>query len=169
MVGTRDGALQSVPTFVRHRPLTFAALRFALRAHGADWREGDGAQFILHPLEVASLLHSFATASFDCSDEVTAAAVLHDTLEATGAASEEIELRFGAGVEHLVCCLTEDADINDAQQRKAGLRDQVAGCDCDAKMIYAADKLSKVREMRIRLSGEPTYAADPAGQRKLKH
>jgi hypothetical protein len=70
--------LDGVPTFVRRRPLTFAALRFALRAHGDDWREADGAPFILHPLEVASLLHSF-----DCSDEVTAAAVLHDTLETT--------------------------------------------------------------------------------------
>lgn len=164
MVSIRDGALQSVPTFVRRRPLTLAALRFALRVHGDDWREGDGAPFILHPLEVASLLHSF-----DCSDEVTAAAVLHDTLEATGAASEEIELRFGAAVEHLVCCLTEDAGIDDAQQRKAALRDQVAGCDCDAKTIYAADKLSKVRELRIRLRGEPTFAAGHDGQRKLTH
>jgi len=77
-----------MPTFLRHRPVTSAALGFALRAHGDDRREADGAPFILHPLEVASLL-----SSCDCSDEITAAAVLHDTLEATGATSEEIELR----------------------------------------------------------------------------
>jgi len=50
--------LDGVPTFVQRRPLTCAALRFALRAHGDDWREADGAPFILHPLEVASPLHS---------------------------------------------------------------------------------------------------------------
>ena len=164
MGGTRAGALDGVPTFVRRRPLTFAALRFALRAHGDDWREADGAPFILHPLEVASLLHSF-----DCSDEVTAAAVLHDTLETTNTTRAEIERCFGATVEHLVCCLTEDAAIEDVQQRKSALREQVAGCDCEARTIYAADKLSKVRELRIRLHGEPAFAATPDGQRKLTH
>ncbi len=164
MGSVREGALQGVPTFVRRRPLTFAALRFALRVHGDHRREADGAPFILHPLEVASLLSSCG-----CSDEVSAAAILHDTLEATGATSDEIELRFGAPVEHLVCCLTEDDRIDDAQRRKSALREQVAACDCEAKKIYAADKLSKVRELRIRLVGDPTFAASDEGRRKLAH
>lgn len=164
MASIRHGATGGVPTFVRHRPLTLAALRFALRAHGGDRREADGAPFILHPLEVASLVSSCG-----CGDEVSAAAILHDTLEATGATSEEIELRFGAAVGHLVSCLTEDDRIDDARQRKSALRDQVAACDCAAKTIYAADKLSKVRELRIRLLGDPAFAAKPEGQRKLTH
>lgn len=77
-------------------------MRLALRAHGDHRRETDGAPFILHPLEVASLLSSCG-----CSDEVSAAAILHDTLEATGATSDEIELRFGARVGHLVSCTPE--------------------------------------------------------------
>lgn len=164
MAEIRDGALQSMPTFVRCRPLTSAALRFALHAHRDDWREGDGAPFILHPLEVASLLHAC-----DCSDEVTAAAVLHDTLEATDATRAEIEMRFGAAVEHLVSCLTEDAAIDDVNERKAALRDQVERCNCDAQTIYVADKLSKVRELRIRLRAAPEFAAEPDGQRALTH
>jgi len=95
--------------------------------------------------------------------------VLHDTLEATGTTRPELELRFGATVEHLVCCLTEDSGIEDAQQRKSALRDQVGACDCEANTIYAADKLSKVRELRIRLHGEPALAATADGQRKLTH
>ena len=95
--------------------------------------------------------------------------MLHDTLEATGTTRPELELRFGATVEHLVCCLTEDSGIEDAQQRKSALRDQVGACDCEANTIYAADKLSKVRELRIRLHGEPALAATADGQRKLTH
>lgn len=164
MGNVRARAWEGIPTFVRRRPLTLAALRFALRVHGDDWREADGAPFILHPLEVASLLHAHA-----CSDEVTAAGLLHDTLENTSATPEEIELRFGARVEHLVSCLTEDPGIHDVHERKSALRDQVATCDGDAKMIYAADKLSKVRELRLRLGAEPAFTATPEGQRKLTH
>lgn len=36
-------------------------------------------------------------------------------------------------------------------------------------MIYAADKLSKVRELRIRLHAQPAFAGDLGGERKLDH
>jgi (p)ppGpp synthase/HD superfamily hydrolase len=88
----------SVPTFVRERPLTLAALAFASRAHDGDARESDGAPFILHPLEVASLL-----SSCDCRDEVTAAAILHDTLEDTAATGEQIEELFGSAIARSWC------------------------------------------------------------------
>ena len=48
-------AADSLPTFVQDRPLTLAALAFAARAHDGATRDADGAPFILHPLEVASL------------------------------------------------------------------------------------------------------------------
>ena len=35
--------------------------------------------------------------------------------------------------------------------------------------IYAADKLSKIRELRIRLHAEPTFVSDAEGQSKLDH
>ncbi|HEV2777671.1 MAG TPA: HD domain-containing protein, partial [Solirubrobacteraceae bacterium] len=65
--------------------MTLAALAFALRAHDGDTRDADGAPFILHPLEVASLLSSCG-----CRDELTAAAVLHDTLEDTEATGDQL-------------------------------------------------------------------------------
>jgi (p)ppGpp synthase/HD superfamily hydrolase len=164
MAGILGVTADRVPTFVRDRPLTFAALSFASRAHGRDRREADGAPFILHPLEVASLL-----SACDCRDEVTAAAVLHDTLEATDATGAEIELRFGAAIARLVCCVTEDDRIEDAEERKSALREQVAACDCEAPLIFAADKLSKVRELRIRLHAEPALAGRREGQGKLEH
>lgn len=154
----------SLPTFVQDRPLTRAALAFASRAHDGDTRDGDGAPFILHPLEVASLL-----SSCDCRDEVTAAAVLHDTLEDTEATTDQLRARFGSDVARLVRCLTEDDRIADERERKSALRGQVATADGDVAKIYAADKLSKVRELRIRLHAEPDFAARAVGRRKLDH
>lgn len=159
-----DVAAGVMPTFVRERPLTRAALAFAARAHGGDRRTADGAPFILHPLEVAALLSSCG-----CRDEVTAAAMLHDTLEETAATGQQIEAEFGGEVAHLVRCLTEDDSIDDHGERKSALRGQVAECDCDVATIYAADKLSKIRELRIRLHTEPAFVAHPEGRSKLDH
>ena len=44
-------------TFTRHLPLTQAALEFARERHGGQYRMADRAPFVLHPLEVASLLN----------------------------------------------------------------------------------------------------------------
>lgn len=159
-----DIAEHRLPTFARDRPLTRAALAFAARAHRDDHREADGAPFILHPLEVASLL-----SSCECSDEVTAAGILHDTLEDTAATGEQIRARFGSRVAELVRCLTEDVAIDDRRHRKSALRRQVAGCRREAALIYAADKLSKARELRIRLLAEPAFTAASEGRAKLDH
>jgi (p)ppGpp synthase/HD superfamily hydrolase len=166
MVRSPDVVAGRVPTFLRDRPVTRAAFAFAARVHGGDRRDADGAPFILHPLEVAALLSSCG-----CRDEVTAAAMLHDTLEDTEATGEQIEAEFGSEVAHLVRCLTEDGRIGDHRERKSALRDQVADCDCDceAAKIYAADKLSKVRELRIRLRAEPAFAIQPERRAKLDH
>ncbi len=159
------GTMGNMPTFVQDRPLTLAALAFASRAHEGDTRDGDGAPFILHPLEVASLLSSCG-----CRDEVTAAAILHDTLEDTEATADQLRERFGGDVARLVGYLTEDDRIEDVCRRKSALRGQVEDADDDeAAKIYAADKLSKIRELRIRLHAEPSFARQADGQRKLDH
>jgi (p)ppGpp synthase/HD superfamily hydrolase len=117
MMVRQEGAL-GAPTFVQDRPLTLEALRFATRAHAGATRDGDGAPFILHPLEVSSLL-----SSCDCPDPVTAAAILHDTLENTAATADEISARFGREVARFVRCLTENERIADEAERKSALRD----------------------------------------------
>ncbi|MEA2222637.1 MAG: hypothetical protein QOH83_1013, partial [Solirubrobacteraceae bacterium] len=128
MVRSPDVVAGRVPTFLRDRPVTRAAFAFAARVHSADRRDADGAPFILHPLEVAALLSSCG-----CRDEVTAAAMLHDTLEDTVATGQQIEAEFGSEVAHLVRRLTEDGRIEDHRERKSALRGQVADCDCDCE------------------------------------
>jgi hypothetical protein len=139
-VADRSSTLDLDPGF----PKTHAAVQYAQRSHKGQRRKVDGEPFILHPLEVASLLYQAGA-----SDEVVAAGVLHDTIEKTGTSASDLSRRFGAKVTALVCAVSEDERISGYAHRKAALRDQVSKAGREALMVFAADKVSKVRELRL--------------------
>ncbi len=128
--------------------------------HADQRREVDQAPFVLHPLEVASLL-----SGRDFDDEVITAGVLHDIVESSSVSLDDIDRRFGTRVARLVAAVTENDSIEDYEQRKAALREQVAGAGHDAWAIYAADKVAKVRELRARATHVPRVLQG----RKLAH
>jgi (p)ppGpp synthase/HD superfamily hydrolase len=107
----------------------------------------DRAPFILHPLEVASLLDRS-----HYPDHVVAAAVLHDVLEDTDTRRSELEERFGSAVSDLVAVVSDDPSIADEDARKDDVREHVRRADGYAPVVYAADKISKVRELRSLLA-----------------
>jgi hypothetical protein len=123
-------------------PQTVAAVAYAEHKHAGQCR-ADGTPFILHPLEVASLLYYTGA-----SDRVIAAGVLHDVVEKAGGTAGELSDRFGPAVAGLVLAVTDDERIAGYADRKAALRRQVAGAGAGALSIFAADKLSKLRELR---------------------
>ena len=125
-------------------PKTRAALAYAERRHAGQRRKADGAPFIEHPLEVAELLYRAGA-----PDHVIAAGVLHDTVEKTDANPAELRERFGPGTAKLVLAVSEDPAIRSYARRKAALRDQVATAGREALMVFAADKISKVRELSL--------------------
>jgi (p)ppGpp synthase/HD superfamily hydrolase len=133
--------------FTDRSPLTRAALAFAEGRHSGQTRDIDGVPFVTHPVEVACLL-----AEVGYSDEVVAAGVLHDVLEDTDAERADLEANFGPAVAWLVSAVSDDASIEDQAERKAALRDQVADAGERAAAIFAADKVSKARELRVRAS-----------------
>jgi HD domain len=146
-------------------PLASGALAFAREQHEGQRRGSDAAPFILHPLEVAALLFNSGHA-----EPVVAAAILHDTVEDTAVGLNEIRERFGEEVAGLVAAVTEDAEIEDPAERKAALRRQVAEAGPDASSIYAADKVTKVRELRGRLTLDPELLdGDPDERLRLDH
>jgi (p)ppGpp synthase/HD superfamily hydrolase len=147
-----------MPAFVQRLPITAAALDYAERLHAGQTRDADGAEFIEHPLEVAALLHESGA-----PDDVVAAGVLHDTLEKTAAEPSELRPRFGDHITNLVLAVTEDDRIGDHDARKAALLEQVAQAGPEAQMVFAADKVSKARELRLhalnpRAMGVRSYA-----------
>jgi (p)ppGpp synthase/HD superfamily hydrolase len=147
------------PDFAAGLALTHAALAYAEQLHEGQLRAVDGAPFIVHPIEVGMLLYESGAA-----DEVIAAGVLHDILEKTDATGYDIYARFGRRVGDIVCAVTHDPGIVGYPRRKAALRDQVAGAGDDALTVFAADKLSKVRELRL---GEDSGIK--MRRRKLRH
>lgn len=78
-----------------------------------------------------------------------AAGLLHDTLEKTATTSAELRRRFGARVAGLVESVSADPSIADPEQRKRQLRDRVAHSGSGSVAIFAADKISKVRELAL--------------------
>jgi (p)ppGpp synthase/HD superfamily hydrolase len=133
-------------TFTRHLPLTSQAAEFAVQHHSGQ-RRPDGASFMLHPLEVASMLDRS-----HYPDHVVAAAVLHDVLEDTDAQRSELEDRFGPEVSELVALVSDEPSIADEEARKDAVRETVRRVGGYAAVVYAADKISKVRELRFLLA-----------------
>ena len=147
--------------FVEGSPLTRDALAFAADRHSGQTRASDDAPFVMHPVEVARLLHEAGY-----SDEVVAAGVLHEVLEDTDVEREELASRFGERVAGLVAAVSDDPSIEDGVERKAALRRQVAASGTEAGVIFAADKVSKTRELREHIRrGE----ASEADRLKLDH
>lgn len=148
-------------SFARHLPLTQRAIAFARAHHRGQRRPSDGAPFLIHPLEVAALLERS-----QYPDHVIAAGVLHDVLEDTDAQRAQLEQHFGADVAELVAVLSDDPAIADEEARKADVRERVRRAGGYAPVIYAADKVSKVRELRMLLAGglDPGDAAAMASR-----
>jgi (p)ppGpp synthase/HD superfamily hydrolase len=142
--------LPGAPPFDRGRaadrfaglPIAQAALEFASERHAGQYREIDHAPFIVHPIEVGRLLRCDGQ-----PDDVIAAGLLHDVLEKTATSSAELRHRFGVRIAWLVETVSDDPSSRDYEARKRDLRDRVARGDADTWAIFAADKISKVREL----------------------
>ena len=146
-------------SFTRDLPVTRQALDFAETRHARQRRVADDAAFLMHPVEVASLLERGGY-----PDHVVAAAVLHDVLEDTDAERAELERRFGPTVSDLVAAVSDDPRIAGEEARKDELRERVRREGGYALAVYAADKISKVRELRYLLASD---AAPDEAETKL--
>jgi (p)ppGpp synthase/HD superfamily hydrolase len=153
---------------VARLPRTKAALAFAEEQHAGQLRKVDGAAFIAHPIEVASLLYDAGA-----GDDVIAAGLLHDTLEKTRTDATELRMRFGPRVARLVAAVSEDESIPGYAARKAALRRQVEAAGTDAMLVFAADKVSKVRELSVAPEGSEAArlaaTVSRTRQRRLNH
>jgi len=120
------------------------AVRFSADKHRLQRRKGkDASPYINHPLEVADLLANAG----DVQDvAVLVAAILHDTVEDTGTAFEELESAFGHEVRVLVEELTDDKNLP-KPQRKLLQIEHARHISSRAKQIKIADKISNVRDV----------------------
>jgi (p)ppGpp synthase/HD superfamily hydrolase len=120
-----------------------AALRFARRVHLGQHRKQTGEQFVEHPIAVANLL---LASGYDGA--LISAAYLHDVVEKTDVELDEIRERFGPDVAGLVDCLSEDPEIDGYGARKRALRKRIMESGGDPVIIYAADRVTNMRDWR---------------------
>jgi hypothetical protein len=134
----------------------------------AGQRRADGSPFVQHPLEVGGLVHRVGA-----PDQLIAAGVLHDVLEKGDVTSSELNELFGPEVTKLVLAVSEDPRIRGYAARKAALRRQVSGAGSDALTLFAADKLSKLRELARAADVDPPGPEREHGSqlpaRRLRH
>ena len=119
---------------------------FATAAHAAcgQLRKYTYEPYIVHPAEVVSIVKSV-----EHTDEMLAAAWLHDVVEDTGVTIEVVRAEFGEEVAELVGWLT---DVSRPEQgnratRKAIDRAHTAMAPAQAQTIKLADLISNTRSI----------------------
>ena len=120
---------------------------FAGAAHRAvkQLRKYTNEPYIVHPAEVASIVAQVPEAT----EEMIAAAWLHDVVEDTGVTNDEIHLYFGADVAKLVFWLTDASKPEDGNRatRKAIDREHIAKAPAEAQTIKLADLISNTKSI----------------------
>lgn len=114
------------------------ALEFARKAHEGQVRKYTGDPYIVHPIAVAALVKTVPH-----TEEMVAAALLHDTVEDTAVTIEDVRAVFGAEVASLVEMLTDVSKLSDGNRklRKAMDREHLATASAAAQTVKLADLL----------------------------
>lgn len=119
---------------------------FATAAHAAvgQVRKYTFEPYIVHPTEVASIV-----ATVPHTDEMLAAAYLHDTVEDTGVTILDIQIEFGNEVASLVSWLTDVSRPEDGNRavRKARDREHIAMASAGAQTVKLADLIANTRSI----------------------
>lgn len=121
---------------------------FAMKAHGNQMRHS-GDPYFSHPLEVASILTDMKLDSASI-----ATALLHDTIEDTGATKEELEKMFGPEVARMVEGVTKLSRIefqSEKAQQAENFRKLIVAMSEDIRVLLVklADRLHNMRTMHF--------------------
>lgn len=121
---------------------------FAMKAHGSQIRHNGDAYFS-HPLEVASILTNLRL-----DDASVATALLHDTIEDTGATRAEIEELFGTEIAALVDGVTKltKLELTSEEARQAeNFRKLMLAMSSDIRVLLVklADRLHNMRTLHF--------------------
>jgi len=124
--------------------LVLNAAHFAARKHRDQRRKDvESSPYINHPISVAKMLADVGGVG---DSEILAAALLHDTLEDTDTAPDELEAQFGQRVRKLVEEVTDNKTLP-KEVRKARQIEHAAHISEGAVLIKLGDKISNVMDV----------------------
>lgn len=148
---------------IKHMDLVERARRFALIKHTeiSQVRKYTGEPYINHPAEVVEIVKSV-----EHTDEMLAAAWLHDTVEDTNTTIEEIGELFGPVVKLFVACLTDISKPEDGNRatRKAMDRAHLSTAPPNVKTIKLADLISNSSSI---IERDPNFAKVYLAEKRL--
>ena len=128
------------------RDLVSEALVFSAKAHDGMRRRKSEAPYILHPMEVGSIVGALTE-----DQHIISAAILHDVVEDAGITIEEIGEKFGNRVMELVAAETEnkreDLPPEDTWKirKEESLEKLRTTNDIGVRIMWLGDKLSNIR------------------------
>ena len=136
-----------------------SAIRFAAYAHQNEFRKGGTTPYIVHPLDVLSILLKNGA-----GEDLAIAGVLHDVLEDTPHSRKEIRRNFGDMVGTLVEgaseseALTKGISNEDKKKtwklRKTERIEKVKTSGGELRLLICADKLANIRDLLVDLHSQ---------------
>jgi RelA/SpoT family (p)ppGpp synthetase len=119
---------------------------FAMKAHG-NQKRASGDPYFSHPLEVAAIL-----TKLKLDDATIATALLHDTIEDTGATKEDIDRLFGPEIGALVDGVTKIERLNlvsKKTEQAENFRKLLVAISSDIRVLLVklADRLHNMRTL----------------------
>ena len=137
---------------------------YAMAAHAAvgQKRKYTGEPYIVHPAEVASIVASVEGAT----EDMIAAAWLHDVIEDTDCTFTDIHMAFGIDIATLVGWLTDVSQPHDGNRahRKAIDREHSASAPAAAQTIKLADLISNSRSI---MKHDPAFAVTYLEEKRM--
>ena len=126
------------------------AFNFAYNAHKNTCRKSSTIPYIVHPLDVASILMKN-----NAPEHVVIAGLLHDVVEDTDYTLSDIRDEFGAEVATLVDGASEPEELVNAKEsksstwheRKVNTIDFIKNAGRNMKLLTCADKLANIQDI----------------------
>lgn len=148
-------------------PFLQNAVAFATKAHEGQVRKYTGEPYIVHPIEVATILHD--TLMRHCATPiiwarlklivapVLAAAILHDTVEDCGITFTEIDREFGEETSNFLMWVTDTITKEQGNRatRKRLEAQKLAHAPLEAKLIKLCDNQSNTKSI---VENDPDFA-----------
>lgn len=135
---------------VQYNDRIVEAFEFAHTAHKGACRKGSTIPYIVHPLDVVSILMKN-----NAPENVVIAGLLHDVVEDTKFTLSDVRDNFGDEVATLVNGASEpeelvnanDGKIENWRERKVHSIEFIKGASHDMKLLSCADKLANIRDI----------------------
>lgn len=127
--------------------ITNKALEFARKKHKGQMRKNNTpVEYITHPINVANLVKKYAN-NKENIDDLVSSAYLHDTLEDTNTAYEELICNFGNIISNLVKELTNNDVLKKEMGKTKYLSMKMANMSENALIIKLCDRLDNVSSL----------------------